>query len=79
MVCDLQTLCSILFAEEDFSANGNVSAISNNSALLKNVQISCICKEMSVIASTLKRRQKLVKLSAGHYTIILKTAVYPQC
>jgi len=35
VVCDLQTLCSILFAEEDFSANGNVSAISINSALLK--------------------------------------------
>jgi len=49
-----------LFAEEDFSANGDVSAVSINSVLLKNVQISCIFKEMSVIASTLKRRQKLV-------------------
>ena len=61
-MCDLQTLCSILFAEEDFSANGDVSAVLINSVLLKNVQISCICKEMSVIASTLKRRQKLVQL-----------------
>jgi len=45
MVCDLQTLCSILFAEEDFSANGNVSAISNNSALLKMCKLVAFAKK----------------------------------
>jgi len=80
VVCDLQTLCSVLYCRRGFFGKRRCFCCFNQFCVTEiNVQFCCICKEMSVIASTLKRRQKLMWLSAGHYTMWRPIQFYVIC